>query len=90
MLQVEQMAIVIAILCHELELEINNDTVLTHAEAACRDLYGPGQGSRYALEFVHAQRHAGNEGHAPGRRNAAEKGSGVFAQYAQGQAAATS
>ena len=36
MLQVEQMAIVVAILCHELELEINNDTVLTHAEA---DLY---------------------------------------------------
>lgn len=43
-LQVEQMAIVVAILCHELELEINNDTVLTHAEAASRDQYGPGQG----------------------------------------------
>ncbi|OLA36653.1 MAG: hypothetical protein BHW43_08895 [Phascolarctobacterium succinatutens] len=38
------MAIVVAILCHELELEINNDTVLTHAEAASRDQYGPGQG----------------------------------------------
>ena len=44
MLQVEQMAIVVAILCHELELEINNDTFLTHAEAASRDQYGPGQG----------------------------------------------
>ena len=44
MLQVEQMAIAVAILCHELELEINDDTVMTHAEAACRDLYGPGQG----------------------------------------------
>ena len=44
MLQVEQMAIVVAILCHELELEINNDTVMTHAEAASRDQYGPGQG----------------------------------------------
>ena len=44
MLQVEQMAMVVAILCHELELEINNDTVLTHAEAASRDQYGPGQG----------------------------------------------
>ena len=43
-LQVEQMAIVVAILCHELELEINNDTVLTHAEAASRDQYCPGQG----------------------------------------------
>lgn len=43
-LQVEQMAMVVAILCHELELEINNDTVLTHAEAASRDQYGPGQG----------------------------------------------
>ena len=44
MLQVEQMAMVVAILCHELELEINNDTVMTHAEAASRDQYGPGQG----------------------------------------------
>lgn len=41
MLQVEQMAMVIAILCHELELEINNDTVMTHGEAADRDGYGP-------------------------------------------------
>ena len=44
MLQVDQMAMVVAILCHELEVEINNDTVLTHAEAASRDQYGPGQG----------------------------------------------
>ena len=42
-LQVEQMAIVIAILCRELELEISFSTVKTHAEAALLDGYGPGQ-----------------------------------------------
>ena len=39
--QVEQMAIVIAILCRELELEISFDTVRTHAEVADQDDYGP-------------------------------------------------
>ena len=42
-LQVEQMAIVIAILCRELELEISFTTVKTHAEVAFLDGYGPGQ-----------------------------------------------
>ncbi len=42
-LQVEQMAIVTAILCQELELEITFSTVKTHAEAALIDGYGPGQ-----------------------------------------------
>ncbi|WP_337477485.1 peptidoglycan recognition protein family protein [Phascolarctobacterium succinatutens] len=42
-LQVEQMAIVIAILCRELELEISFTTVKTHAEVALLDGYGPGQ-----------------------------------------------
>lgn len=40
-LQIEQMAIVIAILCRELELEISFDTVRTHAEVADQDDYGP-------------------------------------------------
>ena len=42
-LQVEQMAIVVAILCRELELEISFTSVKTHAEAALLDGYGPGQ-----------------------------------------------
>ena len=44
--QAAQCVVMVAVpeLCHELELEINNDTVLTHAEAASRDQYGPGQG----------------------------------------------
>ena len=42
-LQVSQMAAVIAILCHELELEISFATVKTHAEVAFLDGYGPGQ-----------------------------------------------
>ena len=37
------MAIVVAILCRELELEISFSTVKTHAEAALLDGYGPGQ-----------------------------------------------
>ena len=41
--QVEQMAIVVAILCRELELEISFTTVKTHAEVALLDGYGPGQ-----------------------------------------------
>ena len=40
-LQIEQMAIVVAILCQELELEISYDTVRTHAEVADQDDYGP-------------------------------------------------
>ena len=40
-LQIEQMAIVVAILCRELELEISFDTVRTHAEVADQDDYGP-------------------------------------------------
>ncbi len=42
-LQVEQMAIVTAIICQELGLEISFSTVKTHAEAALIDGYGPGQ-----------------------------------------------
>lgn len=41
--QINQMAMVVALLCYELLLEINFDTVKTHAEAACIDGYGPGQ-----------------------------------------------
>ena len=37
------MAAVVAILCHELELEISFSTVKTHAEVAFLDGYGPGQ-----------------------------------------------
>ena len=37
------MAIVIAILCRELKLEISFTTVKTHAEVALLDGYGPGQ-----------------------------------------------
>ena len=42
--QVESMAKCIAILCKGLELPINNDTVMTHCEAAFQDGYGPGSG----------------------------------------------
>ena len=42
-LQVAQMAAVVAILAHELELEIDFSTVKTHAEVALIDGYGPGQ-----------------------------------------------
>ena len=42
-LQISQMAAVVAILCHELELEISFSTVKTHAEVAFLDGYGPGQ-----------------------------------------------
>ena len=88
-LQVEQMAIVVAILCHELELEINNDTVLTHAEAASRDQYGPGQGDpdmRWDLYMLKGMPET--RALRPGGVLLRKKGSGVFARYAQGQAAA--
>ncbi len=42
-LQINQMAAVIAILCHELGLEISFSDVKTHAEVAFIDGYGPGQ-----------------------------------------------
>ena len=40
-LQIDSMAKVVAVLCEELGLEINADTVMTHAEAADLDDYGP-------------------------------------------------
>ena len=44
--QLEKMAQVIAILTHALELPIEFSTVLTHAEAAFMDGYGPGSGDK--------------------------------------------
>lgn len=41
--QINQMALVTAILCQELELEISFASVKTHAEVAFIDGYGPGQ-----------------------------------------------
>ena len=40
--QVEVMAKIVAILCDELCLPVNEDTVMTHCEAAFQDGYGPG------------------------------------------------
>lgn len=40
-MQIDGMAKAVAILCEELGLEINKDTVMTHAEAADLDDYGP-------------------------------------------------
>jgi len=40
--QVEVMARIVAILCDELYLPIDEDTVMTHCEAAFQDGYGPG------------------------------------------------
>ena len=40
--QVEAMARIVAILCDELYLPIDEDTVMTHCEAAFQDGYGPG------------------------------------------------
>jgi len=40
-LQIDSMAKVVAVLCEELGLDINADTVMTHAEAADVDDYGP-------------------------------------------------
>ena len=40
-LQIDSMAKVVAVLCEELGLDINADTVMTHAEAADLDDYEP-------------------------------------------------
>lgn len=40
-MQIDSMAKVVAVLCEELGLDINVDTVMTHAEAADLDDYGP-------------------------------------------------
>ena len=40
--QVEVMAKIVALLCDELCLPVNEDTVMTHCEAAFQDGYGPG------------------------------------------------
>ena len=42
--QIETMAKVIAVITHELGLDISEKTVLTHQEAASQDGYGPGDG----------------------------------------------
>lgn len=39
--QIEAMAQVVAVLCEEFDLSIDNETVMTHAEAANLDGYGP-------------------------------------------------
>ena len=45
--QIETMAKLVAIICEELGLVINKDTVQTHCEIAFKDHYGPGSGDRY-------------------------------------------
>ena len=42
--QIETLAKVIAVITHELDIDINEDTVMTHQEAASLDGYGPGDG----------------------------------------------
>lgn len=42
--QIEALAIVIAMITHKMGLDINEETVLTHQEAASLDGYGPGSG----------------------------------------------
>lgn len=42
--QIETMAKVVAILCKNLDMDINKDNVMTHGEAALLDGYGPCQG----------------------------------------------
>lgn len=42
--QIEALAIVIAVITHTMELDINEETVLTHQEVASLDGYGPGSG----------------------------------------------
>ena len=44
--QLEKMSQVIAILAHALEIDINFSNVMTHAEAAFIDGYGPGSGDK--------------------------------------------
>ena len=53
--QIEVMAKVVAILCRELCLPIEEDTVMTHCEIAFADGYGPGDGDpdmRWDLWFL--------------------------------------
>ena len=53
--QLNSLAWIVAILCTELGLVINSDTVMTHGEAAYRDGYGPGSGdpeTRWDLFWV--------------------------------------
>ena len=53
--QIEVMAKLVAILCHELRLPIEEDTVMTHCEIAFIDGYGPGDGDpdmRWDLWFL--------------------------------------
>ena len=42
--QIETMAKIVALLCHELCLPLAEDTVMTHCEIAFVDGYGPGDG----------------------------------------------
>ena len=42
--QIEQMAKLVAVLCDELHLPIDKETVQTHCEVAFKDCYGPGDG----------------------------------------------
>lgn len=53
--QLHSLAWIVAIICTELNLPINSDTVMTHGEAAYRDGYGPGSGdpeTRWDLFWV--------------------------------------
>ena len=53
--QLNSMAWIVAILCTELGLDINSNTVMTHGEAAYMDGYGPGSGdpeTRWDLFWV--------------------------------------
>ena len=53
--QIEAMAKIVALLCHELCLDIEEDTVMTHCEIAFVDGYGPGDGDpdmRWDLWFL--------------------------------------
>ena len=53
--QIEVMAKVVAILCRELCLPVEEDTVMTHCEIAFEDGYGPGDGDpdmRWDLWFL--------------------------------------
>ena len=46
--QIEKMAKVAALVCEELGLPVGRDTVITHAEVAFKDGYGPGSGDANA------------------------------------------
>ena len=54
-IQIEVLAKVVAILCHEMAIPIDDYFVMTHCEAAFRDGYGPGDGDpdmRWDLWFL--------------------------------------